>query len=178
MDEASALAAAIALHLGERRCACHVTRARHLPDIAASGGLTAGWFRRGVANHDWGANADIGGEFVCCTLRPCWGIHHARFRHEEAAILIIDLHALIATRELFFCPNNSGSGNARPYLLGQVDPVEAVREFVSSPDGEILVREGVPFELIRGVVFCDGDREASLVASNDPRGRQSAKRPI
>lgn len=136
----------------------HVTRARHLPDILASGALLPAGERLADHMHGWGENRELGKHLVCTSLKPHWGIVKHQFDSEEAVILSFSPESVVALPGVLPCPMNSATREAKPYLLGDVDPVIAAQECVTGEawrDAEILVPGSVPVSLIQLITFCD-----------------------
>jgi hypothetical protein len=135
----------------------HVTRASCLPDIAVSGGLLSRRQRTdGGPQHNWGANEDLGIDYVCCSLLPSWGMLTSRMAGEETVILIVDAERAAQQEDLKLVPGNSGSSQARPYIGGIVDTDEVIKATLAREQhSEVLVRDEIPLALVPIVMFCD-----------------------
>lgn len=138
---------------------CHLTYCQALPDIAASGGLLSVERRSATPVHSWGDNEWIARDFVCASLMCNWGMIKHQADGREIAMVLINLLAMPDLSETRFVPCNTAAHRAVPYIVGEVDPINALDECLDGVDArkrsEILVRGGVPLSAIYGIVFCD-----------------------
>lgn len=140
----------------------HLTPVVALPGIIESGGLVPPAMRTLLAGDArglrWGINADIGGDLVCTSLRPSWGMLNGPYWATAVAVLKLDLITILGLPDIRPCPVNSASRAAKPFLCGTNDRVMAMGKCLTVPqdgwhDVEILIAGKVPLSAITDVVL-------------------------
>lgn len=152
---------AAALQEGRARWACHLTYARNLPDVAASGGLLSPQLRHAPPTHSWGVNEAVGKRLICLSLAVSWAMIKHRMNGSEIAVLTVDLLRIPDLTRIRVSPHNSAGHDATRFLTGDADVAESIATINASDRrhlAEILVPDGVPLTAIYGVVF--GDSQA------------------